>query len=156
MPDPIRDRNATLAPLVGTWNLAMILPGEPRPDPLPDVGARVTFEWLGDRAFLIERWTVPVPAAPDGIAVLGWDEGRATYLQHYFDDRGVARVYAMTFDGRTWTLERTSPDFSPYDFGQRFRGTLSQDGDVIDGRWEIADDKVTWRTDFDLVYTRVT
>ena len=155
MPDLTISRTATLEPLVGTWSLAMIPPGEPRRDPLPDLGARVTFGWLGDHAFLIERWTVPVPEAPDGVALLGWDEGRGTFLQHYFDERSVARVYAMTFDGRTWTLERTSPDFSPYDFGQRFRGTLSDDGTTIDGTWDIADDKVTWRKDFDLIYTRV-
>jgi hypothetical protein len=35
---------------------------------------------------------------------------------------------AMTFDGRTWTLERTKADFSPLDFHQRFVGTISDDG----------------------------
>jgi hypothetical protein len=155
MPEPARDRTATLEPLVGTWSLAMIAPGQPWPDVLPDAGARVTFEWLGDHAFLVERWSVPIPEAPDGIALLGWDDSRGTFLQHYFDTRGVARVYTMGFDGRTWTLERTSPDFSPYDFGQRFTGTLSDDGSRIDGVWEIAEDKATWAKDFDLIYTRV-
>ena len=42
------------------------------------------------------------------------DDG--SYLQHYSDSRGVARLYAMTFDPRIWTLERTKPDLSPPDF----------------------------------------
>ena len=155
MPDPPIDRHAVLEPLVGEWSLAMIAPDQPWPDVLPDAGARVVFEWLGDRAFLVERWSVPIPEAPDGIALLGWDRGRGTFLQHYFDTRGVARVYAMGFDGRTWTLERTSPDFSPFDFAQRFTGRVAADGSRIDGTWEIAHDMVTWEKDFDLVYTRL-
>jgi len=149
------EENRRPEPLVGEWSLAMVMPGQDRPDPLPDVGARAVFEWLGERAFLLERWSVPIPEAPDGLAVIGWDEGRGTFLQHYFDTRGVARVYAMTFDGRVWTLERTTADFSPFDFSQRFRGTLSDDRMIIDGTWEFAEDKATWEKDFDLIYTRV-
>jgi hypothetical protein len=130
------------------------MPGEDRPDPPPDTGARVTFEWLGDKAFLLERWTIPIPEAPDGLAIIGWDEGRGTYLQHYFDTRGVARVYEMSFEGGVWKLERTKPDFSPFEFSQRFIGTLTDDG-RIEGTWEIAHDHATWEKDFDLIYTRV-
>ena len=64
------------------------MPGDKRPAELPDLGARATFEWMDDKAFVIERWTVPVPEAPDGDAVIGWDAGRGTFLQHYFDTRG--------------------------------------------------------------------
>ncbi len=129
----------------------MLLPGVE----LPDVDARVTFEWRGDRAFVLERWTVPVPEAPDGLAVIRWDEGRGTFLQHYFDERNVARVYEMGLEDGVWTLERTKPDFSPLDFSQRFTGRFGEDGDRIDGTWEIAHDHETWEKDFDLVYTRV-
>jgi hypothetical protein len=54
-----------------------------------------------------------------------------------------------------WKLERTKPDFSPFDFSQRFVGTLSEDGRRIDGTWEIAHDHGTWEKDFDLIYSRV-
>jgi len=145
------ERNEALAPLIGEWSMTMVMPGVE----LPDIAARVTFEWMGDKAFVLERWTVPIPEAPDGLAVIGWDEGRGTYLQHYFDERGVARVYEMGFDGRTWTLERTKPDFSDFNFSQRFTGTLSDDGRRIDGTFEIAHDHETWEKDFDGVYTRV-
>jgi hypothetical protein len=151
----IAKNNARLQPLIGEWRLAMVMPGEPRPDPLPDVGARATFEWMGDKAFVLQRWSVPIPEAPKGLAILGWDEGRQTFLQHYFDDRGVARVYEMAFDGGVWRLERTRLDFAPFAFSQRFVGTLSADGSRIDGTWEIAEDHHSWKHDFDLIYCRV-
>ena len=155
MNDTSRERNVRLEPLVGEWSLAMVMPGDESPSPAPDVGARATFEWMGDKAFLLERWTVPIPEAPDGLAVIGWDEGRGTFLQHYFDERGVARVYEMSFEDGVWRLERLKPDFSPYDFAQRFTGRLTVNGSRIDGTWEIAEDKVTWAKDFDLNYTRL-
>jgi hypothetical protein len=146
---------ARLEALIGTWSMAVVMPGDKRPAELPDLGARATFEWLGDKAFVIERWTVPVPEAPDGLAMIGWDAGRGTFLQHYFDTRGVARVYEMSFANNVWKLERTKPDFSPFEFSQRFTGTLSSDGKRIEGTWEIANDHKTWAKDFDLIYTRV-
>jgi hypothetical protein len=154
MPKPA-NANDRLLPLIGEWSMAMVRPGQERPAALPDFGARVTFEWMGAKAFVVQRWTVPVPEAPDGVAMIAWDVGRETFLQHYFDDRGVARVYEMSFDGRLWKLERTKPDFSPLEFSQRFTGKFSADGKTIDGTWEIASDHRTWKKDFDLIYTRV-
>ena len=89
-----------------------------------------------------------------GFRYLRFDEGRGTLLQHYFDSRGVARVYEMTFDGRVWTLLRETPDFSPLDFAQRFEGVFSEDGERIEGRWEIKHE-ADWELDFHQTYTRV-
>jgi hypothetical protein len=157
MPKPAKKSNmgVHLERLVGEWSMAMVMPGQTRPAELPDSGARATFEWMGEKAFLIERWTVPIPEAPDGFALIGWDEGRGTFLQHYFDERGVARVYEMKLDDGIWKLERTKPDFSPFEFSQRFTGTFSKNGKSIEGTWEIAHDHKTWEKDFDLIYTRV-
>jgi hypothetical protein len=132
-----------------------VMPGREKAEGPPDLGGRVTFEWMWDKAFVLERWTVPIPEAPDGLAVIGWDEGRGSFLQHYFDERGVARVYEMSFDDGVWKLERTTEDFSPFEFSQRFSGTLTDDGKRIEGTWEIAHDHKTWEKDFDLIYTRV-
>jgi hypothetical protein len=124
-------------------------PGAP-----PVEGGRVVFEWMTGQRFLIERWEVPMPEAPDGLAIIGFDEGRGTFLQHYFDSLGIARVYAMRLEDGIWTLWRETPDFSPLDFAQRFTGTFSEDGMTITGRWEIAHDGSTWEHDFDLTYVR--
>jgi len=141
-----------LEPLAGEWTMQVTFTGMP---PI-DAGARVTFEWLPGKRFLIERWEVPVPEAPDGIAIIGPDpEREGDYLQHYFDSRGVARVYRMRFQDGVWTLERDTADFSPLDFSQRFTGTLSDDGRTITGAWEIAHDRATWKHDFDLTYTKL-
>jgi hypothetical protein len=156
MPDSaVKKKNALLEPLIGEWSMAMMMPGQEVPVELPDIGARVSFEWMGEKAFVLERWRVPIPEAPDGLAVIGWDEGRGTFLQHYFDERGVARVYEMSFEAGIWKMQRTMPDFSPFVFSQRFTGTFSNDGLRIDGTWEIADDHKAWRKDFDLFYSRV-
>ena len=136
---PLRD-------LVGEWELAVDLPGA------EDVRGHVRFEAIGE--LLVQRTTVPVPEAPDSccVVVAGDDGG---YTQHYFDSRGVARLYTMTFDGRSWTLERTKPDFSPLDFQQRYVGAVSDDAATIDGEWLSSDDGQQWTRDFGLTYTRV-
>ncbi len=61
----------------------------------------------------------------------------------------------MKLDDGIWKLERTEPDFSPFEFSQRFTGTFSKDGKRIEGTWEIAHDQKTWEKAFDLIYTRV-
>ena len=135
---------------IGEWTMRVTFPGGP-----PVEGGWVVFEWMTGEQFLIQRWEVPVPEAPDGLAVIGFDDSRGTFLQHYFDSRGIARVYAMSLEGGVWSLWRETPDFSPLDFAQRYTGTFSDDGTTIAGRWEIAHDSSTWEHDFDLTYVRV-
>ena len=135
-----------LKPFIGEWSIEASLD--------PGARARSTFEWALDGRFLIQRSDVDIPHTPDVLCVVqALEDG--TFTQHYFDSRDVVRLYAMTFDGRLWTLERTLPDFSPLDFWQRFSGTFSEAGDEIDGRWEISHDEgATWALDFELVYRR--
>jgi hypothetical protein len=131
--------------LAGEWELAVDLPGA------GDVRGQVRFEVMGE--VLVQRTTVPVAEVPDSCClVVAGDDGR--YIQHYFDSRGTARLYEMTFDGRTWTLERTKPDFSPLDFHQRFTGRISDDGATIDGEWQSSGNGQQWTRDFGLTYTR--
>jgi hypothetical protein len=135
-----------LRDLAGEWELVVDLPGA------TDVRGHVLFEIMGE--VLVQRTTVPVPEAPDSCClVVTEDDG--SYRQHYFDSRGTARLYAMTFDGRTWTLERTKPDFSPLDFHQRFVGSISDDGETIDGEWRSSKDGQQWTRDFRMTYIRV-
>jgi hypothetical protein len=142
----------TLKPLVGEWRLVATFK-----DMLPaDIGARATFEWLPGERFLLQRWEIPLPEAPDGIAIIGPDpEREGNYLQHYFDTRGVARVYKMSFEDGVWKLWRDEADFSRLDFSQRYTGTFSDDGKTIAGAWEICHDGKTWEHDFDLSYIKV-
>ncbi len=141
-----------LTPFLGEWSMAAVFPNAPS----SGAAGRTVFEWMPGEQFLVQRWEVPHPAAPDGVAIIGVAEARETYLQHYFDSRGVARVYEMSFASGVWKLCRNSPDFSPLDFSQRFTGAFSDDGNAIDGRWETSRDGRSWEHDFDLTYTTVT
>jgi hypothetical protein len=140
-----------LEPFLGEWRIEA--PRFPLPAELADA-ARVSYEWTLGGAFLLQRSSVPVPEGPDGLSVIAPD-GPDGYTQHYFDDRGVVRVYAMAFDGRRWTLERHEPDFSALDFHQRWIGAYSNDGDTIEGRWETSPDGSAWELDFELAYHRI-
>jgi hypothetical protein len=148
----------TLEPLVGEWAMRATFEGAPP----SDAPARVTFDFLHGGRFLIQRWAIDLPDAPPevpthGIAIIGPDSRRpGGFLQHYFDSRGVARVYKMTLNGVVWTLLRDEPDVSPLDFAQRFSGTFSDDGKTITGAWELCNDGKTWEHDFDLTYSRLT
>jgi hypothetical protein len=136
---------ARLEPLVGAWTLEARWPsGEPWPG-----GGRVTFEWHESRAHLIERGSLALPEAPDNVSIIGCDAANGTYYQLYSDERGVCRVYDMSIDGREWKLWR---DGEP--FAQRFTGTFGGDAATIAGRWEIAEDGVNFRTDFELDFRR--
>ncbi len=133
-----------LAAFVGEWDLEVDLPGA------EDVRGHVVFELMGD--VLVQRTTVPVPQAPDSCCIVVAHDGR--FMQHYFDSRGVARLYEMTFDGRTWTLERTKPDFTPLEFHQRYAGVLAPDHSTIEGEWQSSADGSDWTRDFGLTYRR--
>jgi hypothetical protein len=133
-----------LEALVGQWELTVDIPGA------EDVRGHVTFEMMGE--VLLQRTSVPAPQAPDSCCVVVCQEGRLS--QHYFDSRGVARLYEMAFDGRTWTLERGRQDFTPLDFHQRFIGTLSEDGATITAEWRSSSDGRDWSRDFGLTYCR--
>ena len=143
---------AALAPFVGTWDMeARWPPGAGVPEVEGEV--TTTFEWVLGGAFLLQRIDAPAPI-PQGLCVIGEDQPRGGYTQHYFDSRGVARVYAMTFDGTTWTLERVLADFTPLDFSQRYAGVFEDGGSAIRGTWEIRHDGGDWETDFELSYHR--
>lgn len=141
-----------LEPLVGEWEVEArfsFLPGPAR--------GHLSFTWeLGGR-FLVERSTIDVPEAPDSVALLSVaEEGDGhEYVQHYFDARGVVRIYRMALREGEWTLLRDRADFTPLPFAQRYTGTFSADGRTITGAWqESTDGGATWRHDFDLVYRR--
>ncbi len=91
----------------------------------------MTFEWLegSERRLLVQRSTVEVPEAPDGVCVIGCDPANGRYFQLYTDERNVCRVYEMSIGNGGWKLRR---DGEP--FAQRFTARISEDGDTIEGR----------------------
>jgi hypothetical protein len=136
---------AGLDALVGEWTIGLGAPA----DPSAAGGGWVSFAWLSGGRFLIQRWGSEVPEFPDGIAVIGADPASGGLAQHYFDSRGVQRVYGMSLAGGVWRLWRDGEDFS-----QRFTGTFGDDGTTIAGTWEKAGDSGAWEHDFDMSYVK--
>lgn len=140
---------ARLDVLIGEWEVEAAFPGQTVP------AGRSVFEWALDGQFLVQRTEVPVPGAPDSMAIIAVDPETGAYTQHYFDTRGVVRLYGMTFADGVWELLREEADFSPLSFRQRFIGRVSEDGDSIRGGWELAKDaSAAWEKDFGLTYRR--
>ena len=142
---------ARLDVFVGEWVMAARFPGGRQED--GPVG-RSRFEWALGQQFLLQRTEIPVPEAPDSLAVVSVDLETGAYTQHYYDSRGVARLYAMSLADGVWTLTRESPDFTPLHFRQRFTGTFSADGNTISGAWEKCLNGAGWEYDFALTYRR--
>src|SRR3954447_2714955 len=141
--------NAPVNPLeafVGAWTLTTTLDAS--------AGGHTTFEWALDGRFLVQRAGLEHPEAPDLLAIIAPNDADDGYTQHYFDSRGVVRIYAMTLRDGVWTLLRETSDFTPLSFRQRFIGEFSPDANVIEGRWEMGTDGGGWRLDFGITYTR--
>ena len=68
---------------------------------------------------------------------------------HYFDSRGVTRLYEMSLEHEDWKVWRSSPGFS-----QRFIGTVRDT--AMTGYWEKSSDGTNWELDFEMVFTKAT
>lgn len=128
---------------VGSWATEAthpLLPGA-------EIRGHVSFQWLEGRCFLIERSHHGHPEVPDAIAIIGPMGGEPA--MHYFDSRGVQRVYTVALDGRVWSFALDTPGFA-----QRFTNTFSADGERIDGEGELCRDGINWEQDLKITYRR--
>jgi hypothetical protein len=144
-----------LQALVGQWRLvATIADGTRVSD------SETSFEWIADGDFLLQHggfepteesgqlWKDNAPRS--FTTVIGADDRTGNYGYLYADSRGVKRVAEMSFDGREWRVWGQPGS----DWYQRFLGTVSDDGNRIDGSWETSPDGESWELDFELTYTR--
>ncbi len=135
--------------LVGVWD--MELSNAPFLSSRHDTAhGHVTFEWIEDGALLVMRQSEQSGNPPSARWVIGRDESGADYTVLYSDNRGVSRIYQMSFSDETWRLWRNNPTFS-----QRFEGRVSQDRKTISSHWEKSSDGSSWEHDFDVTYTRL-
>jgi hypothetical protein len=141
-------------PLIGEWHGEGAIPIDP---PL-QIAADATIERLG--AFLVFRSVGRPSEVPDSISIIGGGPDGQPQPMHYFDSRGVKRLFLTTLVGSTWTITRApGEDWHGPDgpgFNQRFIGELSEDRRAIAGRWERgmgpAGDQ--WELDFPIDYVR--
>ena len=132
---------------VGEWTEEVAVPGVP--------AGRMMFSWDLERRFLLQRSRIDDPAFPDTLCVIAVNAGGDGYTQHYFDSRGIVRVYAMSLVDGVWTLVRDRPDFTPLSFSQRYVGRFSDDGRTIRGAWERSADGGEYTMDFEVTYSKV-
>ena len=119
---------------MGTKGAHPMLPGEA-------IRGTSTFEWLDGQRFVIWRSHYDHSEIPDAITIIGVTDGQLS--MHYFDQRGVYRVYAARLDHDEWRYWREAP--AP-DFSQRFTGTFSDDNSTITGRGQLSQDGIPGRT----------
>ena len=133
----------SLDALIGEWSTSATHPALPS----VVVPGRTSFEWLEGRHFLIGRSLNEHPDFPDALTVFGAD--REALAMHYYDSRGVERVYRTSLSDGVWRIWRDAEGFS-----QRFTGTISDDGNTITGRWELSRDGSSWDDDLEITYRR--
>ena len=125
--------------LLGTWEFTMHHSAMSEP-----VTGRQRYERVLDGAFVLQHWTYDHPDFPDAIALLSDDR------YHYFDVRGITRVFELEVDDAGWSMIRLDVDFSQR-YTARFRGP-----DVMESTGEMSHDNgVTWQPDFTMTYQRV-
>jgi hypothetical protein len=137
---------AKLEGLIGEWKMTM---SDAWFLESPDIKGEgtATIRWLGE-AFLEVRATFGEDYG-NWHWVIGRSDAREQLVLLYHDERGVLRVFDMSFGDGQWTLVREDPDFH-----QRFLSTVGPDR--IEGRWEASEDaSETWRKDFDLTFDRL-
>jgi hypothetical protein len=130
--------------LIGDWTLTMT--GAWFLDSLEtEVPGSATFEWLGESFVAMHS---EQGGDPGWELVFGQSDAQEAYTALYHDERGVSRVFAMTFTPTEWTMTREDPDFH-----QRF--VARREGDRIVGHWDASEDGGrTWRKDFDVIFQR--
>lgn len=134
---------------IGDWTVEV---WHPNLQPSPIMG-HTNFEWLEEK-YVVQRTRITKPEFPRSWIFYDWDADKGQYLQHYFDSRGVTRIYEMSFEDGIWKLWRVKPDFSPLDFHQRFSGEVKEGGNWIEGEWEQSEDGIDWAHDFRMVMKR--
>jgi len=141
--------NRSLAPLsvlVGEWRVE--LSNAEFLEPGASMFGSMSVTWLDD-AFLVRRTATEAEGPPTSVCVIGRNEDRDDYELLYADDRGVSRIYRMTFADGVWIQHREDPGFH-----QRFEGRVEPGGDRISAEWSKShDDGATWQHDFDLTYS---
>lgn len=140
--------------LIGEWHGEGTMPIEP---PLK-ISQESTISPLG--AFLVFSSVAEPAEVPDSISIIGGAPDGEPQPMHYFDSRGMQRLYMTTLEGSWWRIWRApGEDWNGPQgpgFNQRFFGDISADGRTITGRWErgMGDAGDAWEIDFPITYSR--
>jgi len=107
-----------------------------------------TFEWLEGKRFLVWWSDNPPGTVPRALAVIGSGETPGVWPMHYFDERGVMRVYQVSMDSGVWRMWRDHPGFS-----QRLSGVFENGGRTLRVSTELNQGE-GWKPDLEMTYRR--
>jgi hypothetical protein len=128
--------------LVGAWTTEATHPEVPG----TTVSGTAEVEWLEGERFLVFRARNDHPDFPDSISIIGDTEG---LRWHYFDSRGVHRIYEMRITDDGWEIARDAPQFS-----QRLIVRFQEGDNAMEGRSKLSRDDRTWQDDLQITYRR--
>jgi hypothetical protein len=100
------------------------------------------------RRFLIWRTHNPPGTVPSSISIIGGGDRPGVWPMHYFDERGVYRVYQLSVRADGFDLWRDEPGFR-----QRGTGTFDEGGSAMRVLFELNTDG-TFKRDLELTYRR--
>jgi hypothetical protein len=139
--------------LVGRWTTEATHPVVPG----TVVAGSGEVEWLEGERFLIIRSRSDHPDFPDAISILGDTDG---LHMHYFDSRGVHRIYELTVteDGWETAMDRHSSagSFASGDapFSQRMTYSFEDEDRTMSLKVKVSQDDVNWDDDLEVTYRR--
>ena len=110
---------------------------------------RTSFTWEQGGAFLVMRSQVDHPKIPDGLAIIGSDDGAGRFAMIYFDQRGVSRIFEVTLGEGTVTWRRDDPEFA-----QSVTLAAEEGGARLIGTGSMSIKGGEWTDDLSQVYTR--
>jgi hypothetical protein len=142
------DGMAVLDVLVGDWKITMteawFLESMDT-----EIHGSAKFEWIGSDRDAFLQMTSELNGEPAWDYVIGRSDPHDAFTALSHDERGVSRVFQMTFRDGEWTMLREDPDFH-----QRLVSTVEPDRIVM--RADASDDEgQTWRMDLKVYFERV-
>lgn len=124
--------------LLGTWQFSMQHSAMAEP-----IAGRQRYERVLNGAFLLLHWSYDHPDFPDALALLSESQ------YHYFDVRGIIRIFDFNVDDTGWSMVRLDEEFSQR-VGTRFDGP-----DVMISAGELSRDTgASWQHDFTMISRR--
>ena len=137
---------AVLEPLIGEWEYTMYNSWF-----LESMDTKVkgftTIKRLED-SFVVVRST-DADKKPSDVWVIGYSDPQDKYEMFYYDQRGVSRIFNMTFDGKRLVFWREDEDMY-----QRITMDITATG--LHSVAEASEDKgKTWRKDLEMTHTRI-
>jgi hypothetical protein len=110
--------------------------------------AQDMYEWVPGGFFLLHRWDAAMPDGRiQGVEIIGYDAEKQSYRIHSYDSYGGSDVMRASEANGVWTFLGDKA---------RFTGQFSDDGTVMEGRWEVrASERDAWRPWMDVRLTKV-